>query len=96
MKIKKFSKKPEDSEKRTNAKAIICYPNESLENGNLNILHEARKYLKKEDEILIPPRDAKTFNVKAGKFFRVESVEGNFSILSSISKVRDNSSNIFC
>ena len=76
MKIKKFSKKPEDSEKRTNAKAIICYPNESLENENLNILHEARKYLKKEDEILIPPRDAKTFNVKAGKFFRVESVEG--------------------
>tara|TARA_B100001093_G_scaffold397072_1_gene384326 strand:- start:44 stop:907 length:864 start_codon:yes stop_codon:yes gene_type:complete len=76
MKIKKFSKKPEDLKKRVGAKPIICYPNDKLQNENLDILHEARKYIKKINEVLIPPRDAKTFTVKAGNFFRIESIEG--------------------
>ena len=76
MKIKKFSKKPEDLLKRVGAKPIICYPNDSFKDENLNILHEARKHIKQIDEVLIPPRDAKTFNVKKGNFFRIESVDG--------------------
>ena len=76
MKIKKFSKKPDDSKKRISTNPVICYPNENLENENLNILHKARKYLKKESEVLIPPRDAKTFKVKMGNFFRIESIDG--------------------
>jgi uncharacterized protein len=76
MKIKKFSKKPLDVESRIGAKPIICYPNKNLESDNLDILHNARKYLQKINEVIIPPRDAKTFNVKKGSFFRVESVEG--------------------
>ena len=76
MKIKKFSKKPKNLAGRIGFKPVICYPNENLQNENLNILHKARKYLEKDGEILIPPRDAKTFNVKAGNFFRIESVEG--------------------
>tara|TARA_B100000401_G_scaffold390088_1_gene296130 strand:- start:178 stop:1041 length:864 start_codon:yes stop_codon:yes gene_type:complete len=75
MKIKRFSKKPKDIDLRTGAKPVVCYPNESI-NDNLQILHEARKYLKKIDEITIPPRDAKTFKVKSHSFFRIESVEG--------------------
>ena len=76
MKIKRFSKKPENLEERIGAKPIICYPNDNLENENLDILHEARKYLKKKEEVIIPPRDAKTFNVYSGDFFRIESLEG--------------------
>tara|TARA_B100000029_G_scaffold363084_1_gene356120 strand:+ start:385 stop:1251 length:867 start_codon:yes stop_codon:yes gene_type:complete len=76
MKIKKFSKKPKDINNRVGAKPIVCYPNYNLEDKNLNLLHNARKYLKKIDEIIIPPRDAKIFNVKLGNFFRIESVEG--------------------
>ena len=76
MKIKKFSKKPDDSKKRISTNPVICYPNENLENENLDILHNARKYLKKESEVLIPPRDAKTFKVKMGNFFRIESIDG--------------------
>ena len=76
MKIKKFSKKPENLDERLDAKPIICYPNENLENENLKLLHKARKYIKKIDEVIIPPRDAKTFNVKSGNFFRIESIEG--------------------
>ena len=75
MKINKFSQKPKDIDERTGAKPVVCYPNESLDN-NLKILHEARKQLKKKEEILVPPRDAKTFKVKSGDFFRIESVEG--------------------
>ena len=76
MKIKKFSKKPKNLNERLGAKPIICYPNENLENENLKLLHNARKYIEKINEVIIPPRDAKTFNVKSGNFFRIESVEG--------------------
>ena len=37
MKINKFSKKPENIESRTGSKPIVCYPNDTLENDNLNI-----------------------------------------------------------
>ena len=76
MKVKKFSKKPEDFKDRVGAKPTVCYPNNKLEDKNLGILHKARKYLKKIDEVIISPRDAKTFHVKAGNFFRIESIEG--------------------
>ena len=76
MKIKKFSTKPKKLDERIGAKPIICYPNNDLNNENLNILHEARKHLNKIDEVIIPPRDARSFNVKLGDFFRIESVEG--------------------
>ena len=50
MKIKKFSKKPEDFKKRIGAKATVCYPNDKLQNENLDNLHKARKYLEKIDK----------------------------------------------
>ena len=76
MKIKKFSKKPLDFESRIGAKPIICYSNNNLDDQNLNILHKARNNLIKKDEIIISPRDAKTFEVKSGDFFRIESIDG--------------------
>jgi len=75
MKIKKFSMKPADIESRVGADPVVCYPNDNI-NNNLEILHEARKHIKQVDEVIIPPRDAKTFNVKSGNFFRIESIEG--------------------
>ena len=76
MKIKKFSKKPSDINERTGAKPIVCYPNDSIEEKRLDTLHIARKNMVKKNEIIIPPRDAKTFEVHQGEFFRIESVEG--------------------
>ena len=75
MKIKKFSNKPSDINDRIGAKPVVCYPN-NIEENNLNILHLARKNLVKKYEIIIPSRDAKTFEVKKGEFFRIESIEG--------------------
>ena len=74
MKIKKFSEKPIDIDSRIGAKPIVCYPNTTIEDKNLNTLHSAREHLVKKDEVIIPPRDAKTFEVKFGEFFRIESV----------------------
>ena len=76
MKTKKYSSAPLDAKDRVNIKPIICYPIENLKDINLPILHNARKSLKKISEIIIPPRDAKTFEVKKGQFFRIESIEG--------------------
>ena len=75
MKIKKFSKKHTDIKSRVGAEPVVCYPNDNI-NDNLQILHEARKHIKQIDEIIVPPRDAKTFKVKSGNFFRIESIEG--------------------
>ena len=59
-----------------NNKPIICYPKEKLKPSNLKIYQEARKDLKVINEVIIPPRDAKCFKVKAGQFFRIENVKG--------------------
>ena len=76
MKQKNFSKKPKDFSSRIGAEPVVCYPNDGLDQSNLKILHEARKTLKQIDEVIIPPRDARTFEVKFGNFFRIESVDG--------------------
>ena len=76
MKTKKYSRAPSDAKDRANVKPTICYPIDSLKEANLPILHHARKNLKYISEIIIPPRDAKTFEVKKGQFFRIESIEG--------------------
>ena len=76
MKTKKYSTAPLDAKNRINVKPIVCYPIDNLKETNLPILHGARNSLKNIGEIIIPPRDAKTFEVKKGQFFRIESIEG--------------------
>jgi uncharacterized protein YcgI (DUF1989 family) len=76
MKTKKYSTVPVDAKDRIKAKPIVCYPIEDLKENNLSILHSVRKNLKSIGEIIIPPRDAKCFEVKKGQFFRIESIEG--------------------
>ena len=76
MKYKKFSNEPPDAAKRKSAKLVICYPVEELKDSNMSIFQEARKHLEVKNEVIIPPREAMCFNVKAGQFFRIESIEG--------------------
>jgi len=76
MKIKKFSNKPLDIKDRIGAKPVVCYPNNNIADDNLVTLHKARENLIKKKEITIDPRDAKTFEVRRGDFFRIESIEG--------------------
>ena len=48
MKIKRFSKKPDDLTDRVGTKPIICYPNTYIEEKNLSILHLAREHMVKK------------------------------------------------
>ena len=71
MKIKKFSLKPADIKSRVGAKPVVCYSNDNI-NDNLHILHESRKHIKQIDEVIVPPRDARTFNVKSVIFLELK------------------------
>ena len=77
MKIKKFSNKPLDINQRIGAKPVVCYPNNNIEEKNLTIFHLARKNLSKKNEIIIPPRDAKTFQVKKVSSLELKVLKGH-------------------
>ncbi len=67
---------PADAEDRRAIKPVICYPNETLPEAPLALYKAARATATKVDEVLIPARDARCFEVPAGQFFRISSVEG--------------------
>ena len=76
MKTRKYTTTPLDAKDRVNVKPTVCYSIDDLKDLNLPILHSIRKNLKSISETIIPPRDAKTFKVKKGQFFRIESIDG--------------------
>jgi len=67
---------PADAADRRAVKPVICYPNETLPAPDLALYAQAREQATKVDEVLVPPRDAACFRVKAGQFFRISSVDG--------------------
>lgn len=71
-----MAKPPKDAEARRAAKPVICYPVESLQQPDMALYRAAREGVTKIDEVVAPPREAATFTVPAGHFFRITSVEG--------------------
>lgn len=67
---------PADANTRRAVKPVICYPNETLPVPDLALYHAVRKDAAKLSETRVNPRDAATFRVKAGQFFRISSIEG--------------------
>jgi uncharacterized protein YcgI (DUF1989 family) len=67
---------PLDANIRRSAKAITVYPIEKLPKVDAQFYEAARSDLTPVSEVIIPPRDAATFNVPAGHFVRIVSVEG--------------------
>lgn len=68
---------PEDADKRRAAPAIVCYRSDQLPKYRPEDFCVARESMNKIDEVIVPPRDARTFEVAAGQFFRIVSVEGS-------------------
>jgi len=68
---------PSDADARRAIAPVICYPVETLPQPDMAIYAKARETLTKTGEVLVPPRDAATFKVPAGHFFRITSVEGS-------------------
>lgn len=67
---------PDDAADRRAVPPVVCYDVEHLPPLDHNAIEQARTSLTKVDEVQIPPRDARTFRVDAGQFFRIVSIEG--------------------
>jgi uncharacterized protein len=67
---------PEDASIRRAVKPVICYPTHNLPRLDNDIFSRKRQDLRLVDKIIVPPRDAGTFNVSAGSYFRIVSIDG--------------------
>ncbi|MBP2296553.1 urea carboxylase-associated family protein [Azospirillum rugosum] len=77
MKLTKFEHaEPQDAAARRGVRPVICYPVDSLAPPDLAAYRAARQGWRKVSEVVVPPRDARTFEVPAGCFFRIVSIDG--------------------
>ena len=67
---------PPDAAARRRAPLILAYSVEQLPSFDAAFYNGARAEVSKVAELTVPPREAKVFEVSAGRFFRIVSVEG--------------------
>ncbi len=67
---------PPDAARRRAARPVIAYPPEALPRPDMALYARARAGARKTGEVLVPPRDARPFEVPAGHFFRISCVDG--------------------
>jgi uncharacterized protein YcgI (DUF1989 family) len=67
---------PADADARRAIAPVICYPNDSLPKPDLDLYRSALAQAKVIDRVDAAPRDACSFRVDAGNFFRIVSIEG--------------------
>ncbi|WP_296999324.1 urea carboxylase-associated family protein [Thalassospira sp. UBA848] len=67
---------PADADARRAVKPVVVYPNGTLPEPDFATLAEFKASMKKSEEVIVPPRDARTFRVPKGHFFRIVSVDG--------------------
>jgi uncharacterized protein len=67
---------PADAAARRGTKPVVVYPIGSLPKPDGTVLEAMRQSIVKENEIIVPPRDARTFHVKRGQLFRIVCLEG--------------------
>jgi len=67
---------PPDAADRADAPVVVCYPPETIPPLDAAVVAEARSSMAKVAEVIVPPREAATFEVPAGGLFRIVSTEG--------------------
>jgi len=67
---------PTDAQARRDIAPVICYPTSSLPVVDLEPYRDARAEVDLVDTVTVAARDAACFDVPAGHFFRITSVEG--------------------
>ena len=67
---------PADAAARRAKPAVVVYPSEGLPPFDAARLRALRQNLITVDEVVVPPRDGRTFRVPRGAFFRIISVDG--------------------
>ena len=68
---------PDDADQRRAAPPVICYNVNELPSFDAAQYDAAKKDMQLIDTVVVPPRDAATFEVPKGCFFRIVSVEGS-------------------
>ena len=71
-----YTTPPPDAEARRRAPPVLTYSVEQLPAFDAAFYNGARAEVSKVGELTVPPREAKAFEVSAGHFFRIVSVEG--------------------
>ena len=56
---------------------VVCYPVDALPPANMPLYRAARETLELVETVIVPPRQGRCFNVPAGHFFRIVSIEGS-------------------
>ncbi len=67
---------PKDADARRAVAPVICYPTDTLPQPDLALYGKALTGAEITETVIVPPRDAATFRVPAGAFFRITSVGG--------------------
>jgi len=67
---------PADADQRRVAPAVVVYSVGQLPPYHRDFYEAARRDMTKLSEMVVPPRDARTFSAPAGHFFRIVSIEG--------------------
>jgi uncharacterized protein len=67
---------PADAAVRKAMRPVVCYPIDTLPPPDLAAYRAARDGWMQVAEVIVPPRDAKTFDAPAGCFFRIVSIDG--------------------
>jgi hypothetical protein len=69
-------REPADAAARRSMPAVTVYEMERLPAPDMALYGRARQTLEKLAEVIVPPRDGRTFRVPKGHFFRIVSIEG--------------------
>jgi hypothetical protein len=67
---------PGDAAERRGAPPVIVYPGTVMPPFDATFHARAKRDMERVDALTVPPRDARTFDVPAGHYFRIISVEG--------------------
>jgi uncharacterized protein len=67
---------PNDAAARRAVSAVVVYEVDKLPSVDMTFYERARTGMTKVAEVLVPPRDGRTFTVPAGHIFRIVSVGG--------------------
>ena len=67
---------PADARARQSVEPVVCYPPETLPAPDMALYRAARASLTPVATVVVAPRHAATFHVRAGHFFRIRAVDG--------------------
>ncbi|KLK89897.1 hypothetical protein AA309_28845 [Microvirga vignae] len=76
MKPTPITEAPADAMDRKAIKPVVCYPVDTLPRPDLAAYRALRDDLELTKTVIVPPRDAATWTVPAGHFFRIVCSEG--------------------